>query len=405
LENIESLSMGTLSVVSDSVELRQVSLDASKDARWQMFVESHPHATIYHHPGWLAALEQEYGQRCIGLACENEAGELRAVLPLFFTKGIPLKVGAHATGRRLSSLPRTPVAGPLALDEMAEASVLRVAVELARSEGVQLEIKSQRAGLDLLVPELACLPWRFTHVTELPSPGPGAPWVGFGEQDRSVRFCGVCEDCERLRFGNAKRHHRVMWAVKKAQKSGLLLRDAEDQQDLREWYRLYLESLRPHAVPPRPFRFFESLWQQLKLAGLLRLLVVEQGERGSRRMVAGSVLLGLGQTEFYAFTGCSPSDFSLHPHDLIQMGAIRCACKTGFRWYDFGEVPEEHEELNQFKGKWGSEKNQMFRYYFPMAPPRSSNPRGRFTSTVREVWRHLPLSATRILGDLIYRFL
>jgi hypothetical protein len=397
--------MATASVTADSVNLRAVSVDVGEDVRWRLFVESHRDALIYHHPGWLTALEQEYGQRCIGLACEDECGEFQAVLPLFFTKGLPLTVGAHATGRRLSSLPRTPVAGPLANDKESQAIVLRAAVELARAESVQLEIKSQRQGLDDCLPELACLPWRFTHVTELPSPQSGATWTEFAEKHRSLRFCGVCEDCDRLRFGNAKRHHRVMWAVKKAERSGLEVRDADDVQDLVSWYRLYLESLRPHAVPPRPYRFFESLWENLKARGLLRLLVVEHGVGRSRRMVAGSVLLGLGQTEFYAFTGCSPVDFPLHPHDLIQISGIRRACKAGFRWYDFGEVPEEHEDLHQFKGKWGSDRNQLFRYYYPTAPADGPRGRERLASLARDVWRRLPLSTTEALGDLIYRYL
>ena len=98
--------------------LRIFELDFRSDPRWERFVSAHPDALIYHHPGWLSALESEYGERCVSLACADENGQLNAILPLFYTKGLPLKIGPVASGRRLSSLPRTPVAGPLALNQM-----------------------------------------------------------------------------------------------------------------------------------------------------------------------------------------------------------------------------------------------------------------------------------------------
>ena len=41
-----------------------------------------------------------------------------------------------------------------------------------------------------------------------------------------------CQKCRRLRFGNASRQHRVNWAVNKAGKLGLEVRDADTEEDL-----------------------------------------------------------------------------------------------------------------------------------------------------------------------------
>ena len=121
--------------------------------------------------------------------------------------------------------------------------------------------------------------------------------------------------------------------------------------------------MRHNAVPPRPYRFFQSLWASL------RPRVDAPAARRTRntwqKIVAGSILLQFGQTVFYAFTGCAPHDFCLHPHDILQIEAIRGACKGGFRWYDFGEVTEDHEALAQFKTKWGGDPKQLYRYYYP----------------------------------------
>jgi hypothetical protein len=393
-----------LAVVPYRKVLRVVEVDFRTDRRWSDFISSHPEALIYHHPGWLAALESEYGQRCVSLACEDERGNLTAVLPLFFTQGLGIKFGRLATGRRLSSLPRTPVASPLALNQESAAAVVEYAVERARREkDVQLEIKSSIAGLDKTVDALTCVPWRPTYVQELPPPMEGKSWEQSWESFRLSRPCLSCEGCRRLRFGNARRQHRVNWSVNKAIKLGLTVREAQTEEELRKWYRLYLLTMRENAVPPRPYRLFQHLWGSLQPTRKMRLLLALQNESGQERMVAGSIFLQFGQTVFYAFTGCAPEDFGLHPHDIIQMEAIRSACRAGFRWYDFGEVAEECEALAQFKTKWGGNPMPLYRYYYPAPPQRASGGGGRLMSSVRKVWKSLPPKATEILGDLIYR--
>jgi len=397
------------SVSSDSNEisgrktLRIIEVDFRKDSRWEQFVSAHPDALIYHHPGWLSALESEYGQKCVSLACTDETGQLRAVLPLLHTKGLPIRFGPVESGRRLSSLPRTPFAGPLALDERAETAIVRHAVEMVRSEpGIQLEIKTRTPNLHESIERLACVPWRPTFVEELPPAIEGKDWEAFWENLRIPRSCVTCEGCRKLRFGNAKRQHRVNWAVNKARKLGLRVREADSEHQLADWYQLYLLTMRHNAVPPRPYRLFQSLWSSLKPSGMMRLLVAELERAGGTKIVAGSVLLQFGQTVFYAFTGCAPDDWGLHPHDLLQIEAIRDACRSGFRWYDFGEVAEEHEALAQFKTKWGGGPQPLYRYYCPAPTDQNSREPAKVTQSVRKVWRHLPPKATVFLGDLIY---
>jgi hypothetical protein len=66
--------------------LRIFELDFRSDPRWERFVSAHPDALIYHHPGWLSALENEYGEKCISLACSDENRQLSAILPSFIPR-------------------------------------------------------------------------------------------------------------------------------------------------------------------------------------------------------------------------------------------------------------------------------------------------------------------------------
>jgi len=250
---------------------------------------------------------------------------------------------------------------------------------------------------------LGCVPWRFTYVEELPSSAEGLAWRDSSENLRLPRDCGDCRGCRRLRFGNAKQQHRVNWAVNKAVKLGLEVREAETEQELAEWYGLYLQTMRDKAVPPRAYRFFRSLWSTLRPKGQMRLLLAERTRDGETELVAGSIFLKFGQTVFYGFTGCARRNLYLHPHDIIQLNAIRDACKGGYRWYDFGEVSEDNESLAQFKGKWGTEPKRLFRYYYPVEEDRS-HASNELTRS-RKLWRSLPESVTAVLGDLIYRYM
>lgn len=379
------------------------------DPRWLEFVSSHPDAFIFHHPKWLAAMEREYGRKCLALACVGEDEKVCGVLPLFYTRGIPIKVGRGDLTRRLSSLPRTPLCGPLADSAETAAALIQAAMERAGAD-VRLEIKTEMAGLAKMVPGLACIPWRETYVRGLPAnTGGDAPKLTNGMP--SVRTCGPCEKCDKLRFGNAREHHQVKWAVNKATKQGLSVTEAQTEEELRAWYEFYLSTMRRNVVPPRPFRFFTEIWRTLKTSGNLILLLAQLNENGKSQLVGGSILLLFGQTVFWSFTGCDEERFNLHPNDIVLWHALHESCRLGYRWFDFGEVAEEHPELKQFKAKWGTFTLPMFRYYYP-AP--KSNGDGdsqpgsqpsRTKAMFRKTWQRLPRPVVAQLGDLAYRFL
>jgi len=288
------------------------------------------------------------------------------------------------TGRRFSSLPRTPVAGPLAYDNQAMAVLVRAAVERTRSEpGAQLQLKTISNPLDGLVDSVVSVPWRETYVLELP------------------------ERPELIRFGNSRNHARIKWAINKATRLGVQVSQADTEHELRAWYELYLDTMRWVAVPPRPYRFFKVAWEQLRPRRLMRLLLANHHAGGRSRLIAGSLLLMFGKTVFYAFTGWRREELSLRSNEVIQWRAIHDACAEGYRYYDFGEVTRDNQGLAEFKSKWGTEAQWLYRYYYPA--PREleisilDSP-GRTHQLMSAAWRRLPLKATVLLSDLAYRY-
>ncbi len=123
------VSVPELHTESTAAILRVREVDFRQDPRWLEFISVHPDALIYHHPIWLSALESEYGRKCVTLACEDAEGRFQGILPLLQTRGVPIRISRHQIGRRLSSLPRTPLAGPLATSNVVAAALVRAAVD------------------------------------------------------------------------------------------------------------------------------------------------------------------------------------------------------------------------------------------------------------------------------------
>lgn len=367
--------------------LQVVETDFATDPRWNPFVKSHPRGLIYHHSLWLAALRKEFGQESLSLACVDENNELKGIFPMFHTRGLPWgvhRVGGQVTGRRLASLPRTPVAGPLSTSRDVDELLLREAVRRVKdASGTTLQIKMDNSNLDGIIDGMQGTFWRESYVLDLPrDPGTG------------------------IRFGNSRTHQTVARAVKKAVRLGVKAREAENEDDLAVWYRLYLETMRRVVVPARPYRFFQELWRKMRPRGMMRLLLAERAGDGIQ-LLAGSIFLSYGSTVHYAFTGCNALAFSTHANDLLHWEAIHWAQREGYWHYDLGEVGADNPELARFKRKWSSNAVPLYRYHYP----RTNSPEARAVAEpsdhrwVREIWQRMPLGLTEVLSSQIFRHL
>lgn len=362
-------------------ELRVVEVDPLHDAGWAAFVERASDAVVYHHPAWLSVLQREVERPVHGLVCVDRSGQWLGVLPLVETLGLPLRRGCR-TRRRLSSLPRTPFGGPLTIDDRAATALLQVAATQLRPPGVWLEVKLP-PGAQIDAPAgMTRVRWLPTYRVDLP------PTVG------------------RLPIADGRNRRRVSWACRRARALGLELRLATTQEDVRAWYRLYLESLRAHVTPPRSLRFFEAAWDILGRAGMLRLVLAERLRAGSTEIVAGSVFLHDRSTVYYAFDGRRREEAGLHAGDLIQSETLSWASSEGFRCYDMGEIPDPQSGLEAFKRKFGTVPVPLERLYAPL--PTHEDFAGKDAASRgyrlgRAVWRHVPLPATAWAGDRVYR--
>lgn len=363
--------------------MRVTEVDPRRDARWDDYAIAHPQGSVYHRAAWLDVLSGDYGERFVNLLAQ-EGDEVVGVLPLCRTRGLPLGIGGADAGARLTSLPRSPVGGPLVSSDEAAVALAEAARERARAAGVRLQLKPPAQLGDALDGILQRVQGDTSYVLELPDEG------------------------EELRFGSAHNHGVIRRGVGKAARSGVEIRPAEDERDLRDWYRLYLETMRRHVAPARPYRFFRSMWQLLRPAGMLQLLLAEQRSDGPPRMLAGCLFLMSGPTVVFAFNGRREEKLVVRPNDALHWHAIHEGHRRGFRRYDFGDVDDANPGLAQYKLKWGAGAQRLYRYHDPpleRVGARAVPGSGHAARMARAGWQRVPLGVTARVGDLLYRYI
>jgi len=168
------------------------------DEKWIEFISRNSQATIYHHPLWLKVIENETGQKVLKLICTDNDDNILGLFPLQYTKGFPFGLGGIPGTRRLASLPRTPVGGPLTLDSKTTRLLIRKATEIISNESdFLLQIKSFDPDINDGVNSLHKYFWREIYIKEIP------------------------DYPEEIRYGKSKNHAKIKWAVNKAEQNNV----------------------------------------------------------------------------------------------------------------------------------------------------------------------------------------
>jgi hypothetical protein len=353
-------------------------IDPLRDPRWDEFVWAHDASSIYHLGMWSHILRSAYGFTGAYLALEA-GGRLEGVLPLMSTRGL-------VTGRRLRSLPTVGSVDPLARSQEGKRALLEAACAMALERGARSwTLRARQPGYEMLEPRLRVSGSK-TFIAPLP------------------------DDPDALRASWKKSANNLWRSLKKADEAGVSVREGTSERDLRRFYAMYCETMRRHRSLPRSFRMLSLAQRSLSSLGLYRLLLAEH----EREVVAGAVFFVWRDTVDLVFNASSERHLQLRPNHAVYWSAIRWAIENGYRRYNMGDAPIEGS-LGRFKAQWGGEPVDRFRYDFTpgeragaaeamrRASTRLDAGEGR-ESLLSRAWGHAPLIATRLAGQLVYRF-
>lgn len=338
---------------SDAIRLLTVS-------EWKTALATFDHASIFHAPEWINLLASSYRYTPV-LACLGAPESPQALLPV-------MEISSVLTGRRGVSLPFTDACEPLARSPEAARALLQGMLKLAETRNWK---KIEFRGGSQFMPDAVPATAFYSHQLELKS----------------------CETILAKGLDSSVRR-----AVRKAEQAGVTIEFSSQPAAIERFYQLLALTRRRHGLPPQPMRFFSGL-QPLLAAGQGTIVLAQlHGET-----IAGAVYLFSGKTVHYKYGASDERHQQVRGNNLVMWRAISAFAKQRYTHLDFGRTSLDNEGLRTFKLNWGT-KESVIHYWvrdvvtqtWIEAPDRTS---GWHTG----VFRRLPLSLSRWIGNLLYR--
>jgi Acetyltransferase (GNAT) domain len=358
-------------------------IDPLSDPRYDELVAGSDRAGAYHAGAWARVLAATYGARPAYLGLTAAGGSLTAAFPLMTSRGI-------VSGTRLRSLPVVPSAGPVGASIDAEVALLAAACQLADELGATLKVNSRIPSYEEHLPAIRASVGHAVWITPLP------------------------DDPDALRSSWKKTSNNLFRNIRKAEKAGVRVREGQGESDLRDFYRLYLGTMRRHRSLPRAWRQMKLDQAMLGPSGAFRLFIAEH----ESRPVAAAIFHAFGNTVDLLYNGSDDAARDLRPNFALYWHAMSWAMENGYRRFDWGEA-QEGGPLSRFKAQWSAEPVGAYHYeYSPAGSAAGSRAdrlrtshdvfdapgeRSRGQRLIDAAWERTPLTLTRAAGSLVYR--
>jgi CelD/BcsL family acetyltransferase involved in cellulose biosynthesis len=333
-------------------------VDPLQDSRWLAFLERDPRASIFHHPGWLRALNRTYGY--VPVVFTTSAPDER------LTNGVAFcRVNSWLTGRRLVSLPFSDHCEPL-----------------ARPHELQFILQLLQAKMD--EEELRYVEFR---PLELRPDGEGVC--------ESEQFAFHTIDLRPSAADILKSLHKdsIRRKIQRAEREQLVYEVGNHDQLLKKFFHLFAMTRRRHGLPPTPFRWFTNLVECLGDRAQVRLASL------GHEPVAALFTLKFGKAMVYKYGASDPGFNNLGGTPFLFWKAIEDAKENGIEEMDLGRSDLDNEGLIRFKGQLASARTLLsyWRLAKDFQPARKSS---RSFQIASQLLAYAPARVQIGIGDL-----
>jgi len=336
--------------------------------KWDSFVESHPHGSIYHCSRWHDVIKQAYSHEARYHVVLDGDGKIRSGIPSAVVRNLFL-------GRRLVAFPYSDYCDPLI--------------------GVPGDFKTLLDSMNQHVDRekaQSCELRAYKTIQAVP------------DKSGETAFCNFVLAIDQNPAGLFSKFHKscVQRAIRKAERADLEVVEGNTLDDMYDFYRLHVSTRKRQGVPAQPFRFFKYLWDEFSSRGQLSLLLA----RNSGRLLAALVLLRFKDTTYYKFGASDPHFFRLCANQLLFWRAIQDANQGGCKWFEFGRTSKSKMGLVKFKQRWGAQARDLHYTSMPSYKNTLDSIEHRKLATISgKLLRMLPEFMTRFSGSVLYRYL
>lgn len=341
-----------------------ICVDPRTAPEWQDLVQKYP-SSVFNSPEWLKVVAETYGIDLFAQVAVDEDGHPQA--------GVSFCRVRDLFGERIVTRPFSDYCDPLVHDQQEWERL----VEPLLSEHCMVTARCLHNDVPLSDE-------RFKLTGQ-------AKWHGIDlRPDLNTLW-------ERI-DGSARR------AIKKAQNEGVTVRAAQNEDDLRAFFKMHLGIRKgKYHLVAQPYRFFEMIWKHFIEQGKgVVLLAVYQNE-----IVGGIFFLEWKDTFYYKFNASMANHLTCRPNDLLTWTGIQYAKEKGYPNWDFGLSDWDQEGLLRYKRKYASvEKTISFLQHVPddAAPVPHSKQLRKLMSQLTDLFTDgtVPDPITEKAGEILY---
>ena len=289
-------------------------------AAWDALVESAPGASVFHTSAWARLWTEEWrGAKWVAHVIEDGTG---------YAAGIAAVVRNRGIGRTVLSMPFGTYGGPLVREDHPDpVSARRELLEsFAQLLGSRWTLRSEMTwyeGAADEIPPALDVAESFTHVLPLQP------------------------DFEALADGFTPAARRL---VRQGEESGLTIRAASSEDDVRVFHNLAVATVRRRGGTPKPYSLYQRIYRTLVPSGLARFHLVHHDDTP----VAGSLHLFHEGVAMNWLPVSLESSWHLRPNNFLIARTLETLCEAGYLEYNFGASPHDAAGLIRFKESWGA---------------------------------------------------
>ena len=350
-----------------------MTIDPEKDQRWNSFVHGHPSGWLVHLSGWKSVLENSFHHMkgYYFALLDRDKESIKAALPIFLIK-------SWLTGKRLVSIPFATLSDPLVSSSEDLEILLDKTIDFFEENGCSyIELRTLKANTFLNSDNFGKLNRFIHHYIELTEP-----------PDKLL-----------------KKFHRscVRQKIYRADKSNISFKVGKEEEDLKEFYRLYIMSRKRLGLPPQPYRFLKELWNTFYPEKQLMLLLAET----KGRCIAGLILFMFKKRVSAEFSVVDEDFTNISPNHLLFWEAIKISYNNGCEIFDFGRTFCQNTGLINFKRRWNTIQTNLPIYFYPKEIEHKlcGIENSLKYKVISNICAYSPQPALKMIGNFCYRHL
>jgi CelD/BcsL family acetyltransferase involved in cellulose biosynthesis len=205
-------------------------------------------------------------------------------------------------------------------------------------------------------------------------------------------------------------HDSSRRAIAKAQRAGVVVRIAEQEEELQEFFDMHLRIRKyKYGLLAQPYSFFINIWRHFikEQRGIL-MLAVYQSE-----IIGGVMFLEWRDGLYYKFNASEPFRLAQRPNDqrpndLLVWHGIQYGKAKGYRYLDFGLSDWDQEGLVRYKRKFATEEKAIsfLRYALDGSTTQLEQQLRDLLTELTNLFidESVPDTVTARAGDVMYRF-